>query len=163
MAPASLDIGGLYIDTNYDSQGVLMKLSLQALSEKADVPERSIRFYIQKGVLPRPHGGTRGAFYTEDHLAELLRIRQWQEAGLSLDAIADLLAAKQQVPVAPARAGAVEVRSHLIVADGLELQVAPERAGLTQAQLRQLFQAVRAAYAELVDNPASHPEKKKGA
>ena len=122
-----------------------MNLSLQQLSERADVPERSIRFYIQKGLLPRPQGEKRGAFYTQDHLAELLRIRQWQEAGLSLDAIGGLLQAKSEAPISPARPGAVEVRSHLIVADGLELVVAPERAGLTQAQLRHLFQAVQAA------------------
>lgn len=132
-----------------------MKLTLQQLSEQADVPERSIRFYIQKGLLPRPEGGTRGAFYTEDHLAELLRIRQWQDVGLSLDAIGDLLLVKRQPPVAPARPGAVEVRSHLIIADGLELQVAPERANLTQAQLRQLFQTVQSAYTQLIDADSS--------
>ena len=95
-----------------------MKLSLQQLSEKTEVPERSIRFYIQKGLLPRPQGETRGAFYTEGHLADLLRIRQWQEAGLSLEAIGGLLQAKSEAPVSPARPGAVEVRSHLIVAEG---------------------------------------------
>lgn len=150
-----LDKRDSYKDTDYDSKGVTMKFSLQQLGEKTDVPERSIRFYIQKGLLPRPHGGTRGAFYTEDHLAELLRIRQWQEAGLSLDAIFDLLAAKHEAPVAPARAGAIEVRSHLIIADGVELQVAPERARLSQAQLRQLFNTIKDAYAELMDADSS--------
>lgn len=129
-----------------------MKLSLQQLSERADVPGRTVRFYIQKGLLPGPEGEKRGAYYTEAHLAELLRIRQWQEAGLSLDAIAGLLQAKTEPPMAPARPGAVEVRSHLIVADGLELVVAPERAGLTQTQLRSLFRMVQGAY-EALRNP----------
>ncbi|PJA39139.1 MAG: MerR family transcriptional regulator [Lysobacterales bacterium CG_4_9_14_3_um_filter_62_6] len=125
-----------------------MKFNLKQLSEQADVPERSIRFYIQKGLLPRPQGETRAAVYDHGHLADLLRIRQWQQAGLSLDAIGGLLQGRTAAPIAPARPGAVEVRSHLIVADGLELVVAPERAGLTQAQLRRLFHAVRSAYAE---------------
>jgi len=128
-----------------------MKLSLQQLSEQAGVPSRTVRFYIQKGLLPGPEGETRGAFYTESHLADLLRIRHWQQAGLSLDAIAGLLHASLDPPIAPARPGAVEVRSHLIVADGLELVVAPERAGLTQTQLRQWFRAVQDAYASLRD------------
>lgn len=128
-----------------------MKLSLQQLSEQADVPGRTVRFYIQKGLLPGPQGEKRGAFYTEAHLADLLRIRHWQEAGLSLDAIAGLLQASLDPPITPARPGAVEVRSHLIVADGLELVVAPERAGLTQTQLRQLFRAVQDAYGALRD------------
>ena len=129
-----------------------MKLSIQQLSERADVPVRTVRFYIQKGLLPGPEGEKRGAYYTADHLAELLRIRQWQDTGLSLDAIAGLLQAKSAPPMAPARPGAVEVRSHLIVADGLELVVAPDRAGLTQAQLRGFFRAVQDAYEQLRDD-----------
>jgi DNA-binding transcriptional MerR regulator len=128
-----------------------MKFSLQQLSDRADMPGRTIRFYIQRGLLPGPKGEKRGAYYTSDHLAELLRIRQWQEAGLSLDAIGELLQAKNEAPVSPARPGAVEVRSHLIVADGIELVVAADRAGLTQTQLRQLFRAVQSAYSDLLD------------
>ena len=136
-----------------------MKLSLQQLGERADVPGRTVRFYIQKGLLPGPEGEKRGAYYTESHLAELLRIRQWQEAGLSLDAIAGLLQARSEPPVEPARPGAIEVRSHLIVTDGLELVVAPERARLTQAQLRSLFRSVQDAYQALRDphSPESGP------
>ena len=70
---------------------------------RADVPGRTVRFYIQKGLLPGPEGEKRGAYYTDAHLAELLRIRQWQDAGLSLDAIAALLQARSEPPVAPAR------------------------------------------------------------
>lgn len=128
-----------------------MKLSLQQLSERAGVPGRTVRFYIQKGLLPGPEGEKRGAYYTGAHLADLLRIRQWQETGLSLDAIAGLLQARSEPPVEPARPGAVEVRSHLIVADGLELAVAPERAKLTQTQLRSLFRSVQDAYEALLD------------
>ncbi len=126
-----------------------MNLSLQQLGERAGVPGRTIRFYIQKGLLPGPEGETRGAYYTEAHLADLLRIREWQDAGLSLDAIAGLLQAKSAAPIEPARPGAVEVRSHLIVADGLELVIAPDRARLTQAQVRQLFRSMQAAYDEV--------------
>ena len=132
-----------------------MKLSLQQLSEQSEVPGRTIRFYIQKGLIPGPEGEKRGAFYTEGHLAELLRIRQWQDTGLSLDAIAGLLQAKHEAPIAPSRPGAVEVRSHLIVADGLELVVSPDRAGLTQGQLRQLFRAVQECYGALDRQPQS--------
>lgn len=137
-----------------------MKLSLQQLSDQAAVPGRTVRYYIQKGLLAAPQGERRGAWYTEEHLAELLRIREWQEAGLSLDAIAGLLQARSEAPIAPARPGAVEVRSHLIVADGVELVVAPERAGLTQAQLRTLFRAVRDLHQELRDKPRN--DKKTG-
>lgn len=128
-----------------------MRLNLQQLSERADVPVRTIRFYIQKGLLAAPEGEKRGAYYTDGHLSDLLRIRKWQEAGLSLDAIADLLQARSEPPVAPARAGAVEVRSHLTVSDGLELVVAPDRARLTTTQIRRLFLEVQALHARLLE------------
>lgn len=129
-----------------------MKLTLQQLSEKAGLTERTIRFYIQKGLVARPHGETRAAYYTEDHLAALLRIFAWQRKGLTLTAISDLLLDRHEAPISPARVGSVEVRSHLIIANGVELQITPERAGLSQTQLRQLFQAVQDAYLELTND-----------
>ncbi len=129
-----------------------MKLTLQQLSEQTEVPGRTVRFYIQKGLLPAPEGARRGAYYTQAHLADILRIKQWQEAGLSLDAIAGLLQARQEPAIELLRPGTVEVRSHLIVADGIELVVNAERAGLTQAQLRTLFQAVQAAHQDLLEH-----------
>ncbi len=135
-----------------------MKFNLTQLCERADVPGRTVRFYIQKGLLPPPEGEKRGAWYSERHLADLLRIRQWQETGLSLEAIAGLLAAKHEPPLASARPGSVEVRSHLIVADGIELVVAPDRARLTQDQIRQLFRTVQDRLAELSNAPSSPGE-----
>ncbi len=131
----------------------VLKLSLDQLSTQSGVPGRTIRFYIQKGLIAAPEGERRGAWYTQSHLSELLRIRQWQESGLSLDAIAGLLQAKHEPPVAPRRAGAIEVMSHLIVTDGIELVVSPERAGLTQTQVRRLFQNVLAALDDIKNSP----------
>lgn len=128
-----------------------MKLSLQQLSDRTDVPPRTIRFYIQKGLLAAPEGEKRGAYYTEAHLSDLLRIRKWQQDGLSLDAIGDLLRATSGPPLAPARPGAVEVRSHLIVSDGIEMVVAPERARLSTAQMRRFFLEVRELHARLLE------------
>lgn len=123
----------------------VLKLSLDQLSDQSGLPGRTIRYYIQKGLIAGPEGEKRGAWYTQAHLSDLLRIRQWQDTGLSLEAIADLLQAKREPPLSPRRPGAIEVQSHLIVTDGIELVVAPERAGLTQAQVRRLFQSVLAA------------------
>lgn len=130
-----------------------MKLTLQQLSEQAGVPGRTVRYYIQKGLLPAPQGERRGAWYSQAHLTDLLRIRHWQEAGLSLDAIAGLLQTRQEPPIAAPRPGTVVVRSHLVVADGLELVVDPQRAGLDQAQLRQLFREIQKHYHALVQQP----------
>ena len=129
------------------------KITLEQLSAQSDTPGRTIRYYIQKGLIAGPEGERRGAWYTPAHLAELLRIRQWQESGLSLDAIAGLLQAKHESPIAPRRPGAIEVHSHLIVADGVELVVSPERSGMTQTQVRRLFQQVLAALDTIKSEP----------
>lgn len=130
-----------------------MKLNLDQLSDQSGVAARTIRYYIQKGLIAGPEGQKRGAWYTEAHLADLLRVRQWQESGLSLDAIAGLLQAKSEPPVAPQRAGAIEVRSHLVVTDGIELVVAPERAGLSQSEIRELFHLVLQAIDQIKQSP----------
>ncbi|MBB5015431.1 helix-turn-helix domain-containing protein [Rehaibacterium terrae] len=131
-----------------------MRLTLTQLSEQSGVPERSVRFYIQKGLVDRPEGEKRGAYYTPRHLEQLLRIRQWREAGLSLEGIAELLAARSEPPRSTLRPSGMEVRSHLLIADGVELAIAPERAGLSSDQVRQLFRAVQAAYADLARSPS---------
>lgn len=127
-----------------------MRLNLEQLSDQSEMPVRTIRYYIQRGLLSPPKGERRGAYYTKEHLAQLLRIGQWKEAGLSLDAIGDLLHIRREPTVAKLRAGSSEVRSHLILADGVELVVAPERAGLTQSQVRRLFVEIQAVYEQLI-------------
>lgn len=135
-----------------------MKLSLADLSQQSGVAERNIRFYIAKGLVDRPEGEKRGAWYTATHLEQLLRVRQWRESGLSLDAIADLLASRGTAPRPTPRPGSLEVRSHLLVAEGVELSVSPERSGLTSRQVRELFRAVRQAHARIA-GADSEPEE----
>jgi hypothetical protein len=43
----------------------------------------------------------------------------------------------------------VEVWSHLVVADGVELTLEPGRAGLTPEQVRAFFRSVTQAYAQI--------------
>ena len=61
--------------------------SLQELAALVELPERTVRYYIQLGLVDRPEGETRAARYGERHLEQLLEIRKWQRAGLSLERI----------------------------------------------------------------------------
>jgi DNA-binding transcriptional MerR regulator len=131
------------------------RYSIDELCSLADTPRRTVRFYIQQGLLDRPEGQRRGAYYTQRHLEQLLFIARWREAGLSLERIG-ALRHEQQEPedLAPRRRpGSVEVWSHLAVAPGVELQLEPNRAGLSPEQVRTLFQRVMAAYREVVERP----------
>lgn len=119
-----------------------MKLTLEQLSEQSDTSIRTIRYYMQEGLIPAAHGQKRGAWYSSEHLTNLIRIKQWRESGLSLDAIRDLLVANDEQRIHYAKPGSIEVRSHLIVADGVELVISPDRINLSQAQIRKIYQAV---------------------
>jgi DNA-binding transcriptional MerR regulator len=125
--------------------------SLDEISVLAELPRRTVRYYIQCGLIDRPQGIGKGAFYSERHVEQLLLVRKWQLAGLSLERIGELLKQPDDgpLPPSPRRAGTVEVWSHLVVADGIELTLEPGRAGLTPEQVRAFFRAVSLAYAQI--------------
>jgi DNA-binding transcriptional MerR regulator len=125
--------------------------TLDEIAALAELPRRTVRYYIQSGLIDRPQGVGKGAYYTQRHVEQLLLVRKWQLAGLSLERIGELL--RQQatgfLPPTPRRPGTVEVWSHLVVADGVELTLEPSRAGLTPEQVRAFFRAVTQAYAQI--------------
>lgn len=55
-----------------------------ALAAESGVPERTIRYYIARGLLGPPARGGRGAFYTAGHLDRLREIQRRQHGGLTL-------------------------------------------------------------------------------
>lgn len=128
--------------------------SLDELATLASVPKRTVRYYIQMGLLERPVGETRAAHYLPSHLETLLRIRQLTEAGISLERIREVLGGEPpSVPPRPRQPGSVEVRSHIWIAPGLELQVSPEQAGASPEDIRKLAQAVIAAWQQIKEQP----------
>lgn len=113
----------------------------------AGLPIRTARYYIQIGLVDKPSGSTRSAVYGPKHLEQLLLIKKWTAAGVSLERIRELLqGAEAPVPPRPLVPGAVEVRSHLTVAEGVEVVIEPSRAGLSPEQVRQFTRAVIAAF-----------------
>ena len=115
--------------------------TLSELSVLADVPPRTVRYYIQQGLVDRPEGAKRGAHYTTRHLEQLLEIRKWQRAGLSLDRIAELIGdpGDAAAPPMPRRQpGDVRVRSHIHLAPGIEIAIDPTEAGLSPEDIRAL-------------------------
>ena len=135
-----------------DTNPPLPRYSLDELASLVGLTRRTVRYYIQLGLVDRPIGETRGAYYTASHLEQLLTVVKYSKAGLALDRIGDLLSAPHSPPpVAPPRVGSVEVRSHLTIAAGVELQVEAGRAGLSPDQVRNLFREVLAAYGRIAE------------
>src|SRR5450631_2680962 len=90
------------------------RYSIGELSTLAGVTPRTVRYYIAEGLVERPEGEKRGAHYLKRHLEQLLLIRRWTDAGLSLDRVRELLGGAPEDParrhVSP---GTVEVWSRL--------------------------------------------------
>src|SRR5689334_5864835 len=54
--------------------------SLAELAEKSEVEARTIRSYIERGLLPNADSRGRGAGYTQEHLTRLLLIKKIRNA-----------------------------------------------------------------------------------
>jgi len=59
-------------------------ISLSELAKKTGVPERTIRYYIARGIIPGPARGGRRALYTREHLTGIQDVRTMQALGLTL-------------------------------------------------------------------------------
>jgi DNA-binding transcriptional MerR regulator len=106
-----------------------------AIGELADlggVSRRTVRYYVQEGLLPAPFGVGRGNHYGPEHLAQLLQVKELQEAGHTLDEIRSAIDGQENVrldalsaaasPTAPSLAR--EVWRRITLAPGIELHVA---------------------------------------
>ncbi len=67
---------------------------LEDVAKAAGVSPRTVRYYIQRGLLPQPRFRGPDTAYGEDHVVRLRAIRRLQEAFWPLDAIAGLFASK---------------------------------------------------------------------
>lgn len=126
------------------------RYAIDELATLAGVTPRTVRFYIAQGLIDRPAGEKRGAHYLQRHLEQLLLVRRWTDAGVSLERVRELVAGAPEDP--PRRApppGSVEVWSRVTLADGLELHVEPGRAGLSPEQTRALVRGLLALYRQV--------------
>jgi DNA-binding transcriptional MerR regulator len=64
-----------------------VRYAIGDLADLAGVSRRTVRYYVQEGLLPAPFGLGRGNHYGPEHLDRLLRVKALQEAGRSLDEI----------------------------------------------------------------------------
>lgn len=130
------------------------KLGIEDLCRLTGLTRRTVRFYIQKGLLEKPFGEKKGAWYSQDHLARLARIRELSASGLSLDAVARQLdeGVDGGGDATASMPGAVCVKSHITVARGLEVVISPDLAQMRPEQLRKFIRLLSQAYQESVQD-----------
>jgi DNA-binding transcriptional MerR regulator len=127
------------------------RYTLDELCSLLGLTKRTIRFYMQEGLVNRPEGQKRGSYYLDTHLQQLQQIQAWQKAGYSLDRIRELLedGATPGETLVPLRAqrGDVQVWSRIHIAPGVELSIEPQQAGLSPDETRALYRKI----AEIID------------
>lgn len=69
-------------------------LKLDELAKRAGTTPRTVRYYVQRGLLPAPAFHGRDTSYGREHLVRLRAIRRLQELYLPLDAIQAELATR---------------------------------------------------------------------
>lgn len=67
------------------------KYRISELAQKAGVTNRTVHYYVGRGLLPPPDGAGVGTTYREEHLLRLLLIKRLQEHYLPLEKIREIL------------------------------------------------------------------------
>ena len=102
------------------------RFGIDELATLSGVSRRTVRYYVQEGLLPSPLGVGRGRHYGREHLDQLLRVKVMQERGLSLGEIHLAVSggraqlAEASVPPSPTRSSWTRIE----VMPGVELHVA---------------------------------------
>jgi DNA-binding transcriptional MerR regulator len=149
-----------------------VRFTARELAAQCGVSERTVRFYVQAGLLPPPASRGRGAHFGTQHHTRLKLIRAMQQAGNDLDAIGDYLKAlerklkqngasfedalaiwsgrMEQAAWAETRrrlGSQPEPTNRYRLAEGVELLV-DVRAGVSPARMRELLRLLRRELAE---------------
>jgi DNA-binding transcriptional MerR regulator len=116
------------------------RYAIDDLARLAGVSRRTVRYYVQEGLILPPLGVGRGNHYSGEHLEQILRVKALQEAGQTLDQI-------RNVGRAP-RGAAARVPEHahidrslwrrLTLAPGVELHIASHTRLPSASRLQEL-------------------------
>jgi DNA-binding transcriptional MerR regulator len=114
------------------------RYSIEELSEKTGFSIRTIRYYIQEGLLEPPPGRGRGGFYFDSHLKKLVEIKSFQEKGLKLAAIQEIFLKGEKGEITPER----EIWVKYAIKPGIEIHISRE---LEDRERKRVFDIVQIA------------------
>ena len=98
------------------------KYTIEQLGELTGFTRRTIRYYVQEGLIDPPAGRGRGGFYYDSHVQQLLRIKSFQERGIGITAMVSLMKNEAPEPVLPSR----EVMIRYEILPGIEINISRE-------------------------------------
>ena len=115
--------------------------TIEDLCELTGFSRRTIRYYVQEGLIDPPAGRGRGGFYFDSHLDNLLKIKSLQDKGMRLSAILPVLK-QRDVLESPQEIVAREVWVRYPIADGIEIHISRD---LEERERKKLDEIVRIA------------------
>jgi DNA-binding transcriptional MerR regulator len=126
---------------------------IHVLSSASGISERNIRHFTQLKLLDPPVGKTRGARYTDRHLADLLAIADMQQQGWSISRMLEARkvtkGAEGNHDAAGADDHAAVVKHEHAIGPGVSLVFQPSIAGIDSEGERKLAAALSRALAAI--------------
>jgi DNA-binding transcriptional MerR regulator len=124
------------------------KYTIDELSELTGFTRRTVRYYIQEGLLEPPAGRGRGGFYYDSHLERLKLIKSLTEKGMGLATVMEYLAAGDiEVPELSR-----EVWAKYEIVPGLEIDVRRDIEENVAKKIAEALKTVRAIFREAAGN-----------
>ncbi len=110
--------------------------TIEELCELSGFSRRTVRYYVQQGILDPPAGRGRGGFYYDSHLEQLLAIKAHQERGLRLSEIQKMATKDPGAGLEPVR----ELWVKYPIDVGIEIHVSRD---LEERERRKLLKILR--------------------
>ncbi|MBX3186918.1 MAG: MerR family transcriptional regulator [Labilithrix sp.] len=131
---------------------------LEELARAAGTSARTVRYYVQRGLLPAPEFRGKDTAYGREHLVRLRAIRKMQEAYLPLDEIAGVLGSRSigdieriaegaalKVRPKAGGSGGERVCRRIKLAEGVELMIDEEAPGASKRLVEEILAMVSSA------------------
>jgi len=115
--------------------------TIEDLCELTGLSRRTIRYYVQEGLIEPPAGRGRGGFYFDSHLNKLRKIKTLQDKGLRLSAILPVLK-RREMSEMPEEIIAREIWVRYPIAEGVEIHISRD---LEEKERKKLDEIVRVA------------------
>jgi DNA-binding transcriptional MerR regulator len=116
------------------------KYTIDELTEITGFTRRTIRYYVNEGLIEAPAGRGRGGFYYDSHVKRLSQIRELQEKGMSISAIASLPQKETAAIVTYPRN--IMIRYEIV--PGVELNISREMEMNEPKKIREIIRVITA-------------------
>jgi DNA-binding transcriptional MerR regulator len=113
--------------------------TIEELCLNSGIKRRTIRYYIQEGLLDPPAGRGRGGFYYDSHLERLHQIKSLQEKGMRLAAIREFFRNKGEESPRDRR----DIWIRIPLMDGLEIHIRRETEEKKRTEIEDLIRVAK--------------------